>query len=153
MKLDLSIYYWINLVRQGWIKWRITQRFSKKNSNNRSSHSTLWANIWSRDDYCNRLWLLCHQGTFKLKEYGRHIVASIKKRRYWPWDVDGDIFTSRLMLSPVGTCDLIMELYNSVEFRLILRNEPNYVSKYMSTFVPLTVSNKYSKEFYLLQDG
>ena len=56
------------------------------------------------------------------------------------------------LLSPVGTSDLSLRSYNSVDFKLVYLNEPKYVSKYRSTFGLLTEANTESGEFYLLPD-
>ena len=81
----------------------------------------------------------------KLKEHGVYAIATIKKRRYWLWGVDGDKLTSHFLSSSIGDSDLIMGSYNSVDFRL-----PIYVSKYMSTFGTLTIDNAESEKFCLL---
>ena len=88
-----------------------------------------------------------------LKKYGVCAIATIKKRRYWPWGVNGDMLTSHFLTSPVGTSDLIKGSYDGVDFKLICLNEPKYVSKYMSTFGSMTVANTESEEFRVLPDG
>ena len=89
----------------------------------------------------------------RLKELGVYAIATIKKRRYWPWGVDGDALALHFLTSAVGDSDLIMGSYNSVDFKLICLNEPKYVSKYMATFGSLALANTESEEFRILQDG
>ena len=55
----------------------------------------------------------------KLKEHGVYAIAIIKKRRYWPWGVDGDKLTTHFLSSSVGDSELIMVLYNRVYFNLV----------------------------------
>ena len=56
----------------------------------------------------------------KLKEHGVDAIPTIKKRRYWPWKVDGDTLSSHFLGSTVGNFDMIMGSYKDGDVKLTL---------------------------------
>jgi hypothetical protein len=74
------------------------------------------------------------KGIIELKKVGVFASALIKKRRYWPKDVDGDAIHDHFAAKDVGDVDAWPGELDGVRFHLFCMKEPDYVMSLMSTY-------------------
>ncbi len=69
-----------------------------------------------------------------LKKHGVFASAVIKKRRYWPAYVKGDVIDEKMKDKDLGECDAIKGKMDGVTYHLFCMKDVNYVSKMMTTY-------------------
>jgi hypothetical protein len=74
------------------------------------------------------------KGIIELKKMGVFASALIKKRRYWPKDVDGEAISSYFDDKDVGHSDAWPGEIDGVRFHIFCMKEPDYVMSLMSTY-------------------
>jgi hypothetical protein len=74
------------------------------------------------------------KGIIELKKMGVYASALIKKRRYWPKDVNGDAIASYFDDKDVGHSDALPGEIDGVRYHLFCMKEPDYVMSLMSTY-------------------
>ena len=74
------------------------------------------------------------QGLIELRKVGVFSSAVIKKRRYWPKHVPGDIMDERMKDKPLGACDSIKGIMDEVPYNLFCMKDKDFVMKLMSTY-------------------
>ena len=81
------------------------------------------------------------EGLVELKKVGVFVFAGalIKKRRYWPKHVQGDMIDSHFKDAAVGHVDAWSGILNDVPYDIWCMKEPDYIMKIMGTYGELTV--------------
>ena len=74
------------------------------------------------------------RGIIELKKVGVFASALIKKRRYWPKDVDGEAISAYFADKDVGDADAWPGELDGVRFHLFCMKEPDYIMSLMSTY-------------------
>lgn len=74
------------------------------------------------------------KGIIELKKMGVFASALIKKRRYWPKDVNGEAIAAYFEDKDVGHSDAWPGEQDGVRFHLFCMKEPDYVMSLMSTY-------------------
>ena len=74
------------------------------------------------------------QGLVELKKKGVYAHARIKKRRYWPKHVPGDVIIAHFTEKKVGKTDAINGELDSIPFYLYGMKEPDYMMQIMATY-------------------
>ena len=74
------------------------------------------------------------KGIVELKKVGVFASALIKKRRYWPKDVDGDRLSTYFADKDVGDSDALEGELDGIKFHLFCMKEPDYIMSLMSTY-------------------
>jgi hypothetical protein len=70
-----------------------------------------------------------------LKKRGIFAAALvIRKRRYWPKHIPGDLIDEHIEDREVGDVDAWAGTLDNVHFHVFSMKEPNYVMKLMSTY-------------------
>ena len=69
----------------------------------------------------------------ELKRRGVFACALIKKRRFWPAGVPGDVFDRHFSKRDVGETDAILGVLDGVKYFLCEMKEPDYIMKMMAT--------------------
>jgi hypothetical protein len=95
------------------------------------------------------------QGIIELKKVGVFASALIKKRRYWPKYIPGDVIDQKLKEVEVGTTTSLKGTLDELPYDIFCLKEPDYVMKIMSTYgglVPLD-NQPFVKRKYKALDG
>ena len=79
------------------------------------------------------------EGIIELRKMGVYAGALIKKRRYWPKHVPGDLIDDHFKDKEVGSTDAIHGIMDEVHYDFFCMKEPDYVMKIMSTYGGLLV--------------
>ena len=79
------------------------------------------------------------EGLIELKKIGVYAGALIKKWRYWPKYVPGDLIDTYFEGKEVGETDSLHGILGGVPYDIFCMKEPDYVMKIMSTYGSLTV--------------
>ena len=87
--------------------------------------------FWNWEVCCTRFWVLCFE--VELKRRGLYACALIKKRRYWPTLVAGDVIDHHFQSMEVGDTDTVSGTLDNVNYCLWGMKEPAYVMKKMAT--------------------
>jgi hypothetical protein len=74
------------------------------------------------------------KGIIELKKVGVFAHALIKKRRYWPKDVNGDAISAHFADKDIGDVDAWPGELDGVQFHLFCMKEPDYIMSLMSTY-------------------
>ena len=74
------------------------------------------------------------QAIIALRDKGVFASALIKKRKYWPKWIDGDMIDKAMEDKAVGECDSYRGTLNNVPYDVFCMKEPEYVMKIMSTY-------------------
>lgn len=95
------------------------------------------------------------QGLVELRKVGVFAGALIKKRRYWPKHVRGDVIDEYFEGKDVGAVDSLRGTLDNVPYDIFCLKEPSYVMKIMSTYSGLNVVEhaKESKRVFKDSDG
>ena len=80
------------------------------------------------------------EALIELKKVGVFAGALIKKRRYWPKHVKGEMIDAHFSDARVGHVDSWSGKLNDVPYDIFCMKEPDYVMKIMGTYGELTVS-------------
>ena len=92
------------------------------------------------------------QGLIELRKVGVFASAVIKKRRYWPKYVPGDLMDDHMKEKELGATDSIRGKFDSVDYDLFMTKDSDFVMKLMSTYGSLSVpshqkeTQRYSKD-------
>ena len=70
---------------------------------------------------------------------GVYAGALIKKRRYWPKHVPGDLIDEYFKDKEVGETDSLHGTFDGVKYNFFCMKEPDYAMKVMSTYGGLLV--------------
>ena len=89
----------------------------------------------------------------ELAKIGVYAGALIKKRRYWPKHVPGDMIDARMATKEVGQTDSLYGKLDDVDYDIFCMKEPDYVMKIMSTYGGLTVPQDQPESTRVLSDG
>ena len=81
-----------------------------------------------------------------LRMYGVYASAVIKKRRYWPAFVKGDIIEKKMNEKDIGECDAIKGEIHGTKYHLFFLKDSKYVMKLMTTYGSLTSTDKNESE-------
>ena len=73
-------------------------------------------------------------GLIALRKVGVFAGALIKKRRYWPKHVPGDMIDEYFKDKDVGEVDSLKGILDNVHYDIFCMKEPDYVMKIMSTY-------------------
>ena len=79
------------------------------------------------------------QGLIELKKIGVFASALIKKRRYWPKHVPGELIDEFFEELEVGESDSLYGVLDGIPYNIFCMKEPDYVMKVMSTYGGLVV--------------
>ena len=74
------------------------------------------------------------EGILALRERGVFASALIKKRRYWPKNVDGEAIIRHFSDKTVGDIDALLGCHKGRNFHIYGMKEPDYVMQLMSTY-------------------
>ena len=74
------------------------------------------------------------KGIVELKKRGVYASALIKKRKYWPKYIKGDVIKQHFDEKAVGDCHSWKGNMDEVPFHVYARKEPDYVMSLMSTY-------------------
>ena len=74
------------------------------------------------------------QGIIELRKKGVFAGALIKKRRYWPKHVPGDMIDEHFKDKEVGSTDSLKGRLDGIHYDIFCMKEPEYVMKIMSTY-------------------
>lgn len=85
------------------------------------------------------------EGLIELRKKGVFGGALIKKRRYWPKHVPGDMIDAHFTEKEVGSTDSLKGKLDGVHYDIFCMKEPEYVMKIMSTYGGL-LENDHQKE-------
>ena len=70
----------------------------------------------------------------KLRSYGVYASALIKKRRYWPTLVKGDLIEEKMNEKEIGQSDAITGYLDSTKYNLFMMRDSKFIMKLMSTY-------------------
>ena len=73
-------------------------------------------------------------GLIALRKVGVFAGALIKKRRYWPKHVPGDMIDDYFKDKDVGEVDSLKGILDNIHYDIFCMKEPDYVMKIMSTY-------------------
>lgn len=90
------------------------------------------------------------KGIVELMKVGVFASALIKKRRYWPKDVDGDAIAMHFATKDVGEAAAWPGELEGICFQLLCMKEPDYVMSLMTTYgtTSPTPGQKETKRYY-----
>ena len=74
------------------------------------------------------------KGIVELKKRGIYASALIKKRKYWPKYIKGDVIKQHFDEKAVGNCDSWKGNMDEVPFHVYTMKEPDYIMSLMSTY-------------------
>ena len=74
------------------------------------------------------------KGIVELKKRGVYASALIKKRKYWPKYIKGDVIKQHFDEKAVGDCDSLKGNMDEVPFHVYAMKEPDYIMSLMSTY-------------------
>ena len=83
--------------------------------------------------FCVLEWII------ELRKLGVYAGALIKKRRYWPKHVPGDLIDEYFKDKEVGETDSLHGTFDGVKYNFFCMKEPDYAMKVMSTYGGLLV--------------
>ena len=84
----------------------------------------------------------------KLREYGVYTTAMIKKRRYWPTLVKGDVIEKYMNENKeIGECDAIEGQLNGIKYNIFCMRDSKFIMKLMGTYGTLSVPVGQSSTF------
>ena len=81
------------------------------------------------------------EGLIELRKKGVFAGALIKKRRYWPKHVPGELIDDHFSDKEVGSTDSLKGKIDGVHYDIFCMKEPEYVMKIMSTYGGLLVND------------
>ena len=81
------------------------------------------------------------KGIVELKKRGVYASALIKKRRYWPKYIPGDVIKAHFSTKPVGAADSMAGVLEEVPFHVYCMKEPDYTMMLMSTYGTNSTTN------------
>lgn len=87
------------------------------------------------------------RGLIELRKVGVFASAVIKKRRYWPKDVPGDVIDERVKDKGLGYSDSVKGHQDQVPYNLFMMKDKDFVMKLMSTYGGLTVKPNQKKTY------
>ena len=95
------------------------------------------------------------KGIIELAKKGVYAGAQIKKRRYWPKYVPGDVIDRHFAGAAVGESNGVRGEMEGVPYNIFTLNEADYTSKIMATYGSLEVdeSQKKTSRYETLPDG
>jgi Transposase IS4 len=74
------------------------------------------------------------KGLIELRKVGVFAASVIKKRRYWPKYINGDVIDGHFNDKAVGAFDVLPGTLDGVNFGVYCMKEPDYVMKLMATY-------------------
>ena len=74
-----------------------------------------------------------------LKNVGIYATAVIKKRRYWPRYVAGDVIDDHMKEKKIGETSSVRGILDRIPYNIFAMKEPDYIMKLMSTYGSLVV--------------
>ena len=77
----------------------------------------------------------------ELMKFGVYASALIKKRRYWPKNIDGDGINKAMELKDIGSCARLPGELSGVKFDVFVQKEPEYTMMLMSTYGCLKIND------------
>jgi Transposase IS4 len=77
------------------------------------------------------------QALIELLHVGVYSSTVIKKRRYWPKYIDGEVIDQHFQIKKVGQCDSLQETLSGKAFSIFCMKEENYTMKLMAMYVAL----------------
>ena len=89
----------------------------------------------------------------KLREYGVYASAVMKKRRYWPTLVKGDLIEETMNDEEIGTCKAISGKLDGVKYNIFCMKDSKFIMKIMTTYGTLNVENGQAETSRRLSDG
>ena len=89
----------------------------------------------------------------KLREYGVYASAVIKKRRYWPTLVKGELIEKHMMNKQIGECDSISGKLDGVNYNIFCMKDSQFTMKLMSTYGTLTIPTNQTDTFRKTDKG
>ena len=93
------------------------------------------------------------KGIVELKKRGVYASALIKKRKYWPKYIKGDVIKQHFDEKAVGDCDSWKGNMDEVPFHVYAMKEPDYVMSLMSTYGTNLRSGKETCREWVDSDG
>ena len=81
----------------------------------------------------------------ELKKVGVFSAALIKKRRYWPANIDGDAVKEHFEDKPIGSSDVHAGTLDDVHFEVHAMREPDYTMMMMATYGTLEEKGEMKK--------
>ena len=93
------------------------------------------------------------RGLVELRKRGIFASSLIKKRKYWPKNVNGDDMNKHLESKKVGDCNRLNGKMDGVDFSLLVMKEPDYNMMLMLTYSILEVPSKAIENFRILDDA
>ena len=93
------------------------------------------------------------KGIVELKKRGIYASALIKKRKYWPKYIKGDVIKQHFDEKAVSDCDSWKGNVEEVPFHVYAMKEPDYVMSLMSTYGTNLQSGKETCREWVDSDG
>ena len=93
------------------------------------------------------------KGIVELKKRGVYASALIKKRKYWPKYIKGDVIKQHFDEKAVGDCDSWKGNMDEVPFHVYAMTEPDYVMSLMSMYGTNLKSGKETCREWVDTDG
>ena len=87
------------------------------------------------------------KGLIELRKVGVFASAVIKKRRYWPKDVPGDVMNERVNDRGLGYADSVKGTQDNIPYNLFMMKDKNFIMKLMSTYGGLTMKPDQKKTY------
>ena len=85
------------------------------------------------------------QGIIELKKRGVFAASLIKKRKWWPKHVEGEVIRQHFDDKQVGDVDAVEGTYDEQTFHLYSMKEPEYIMSMMTTYGTLERQGKINK--------
>ena len=95
------------------------------------------------------------KGIIELAKRGVYAGAQIKKRRYWPKYVPGDVIAEHFATASVGESNAVKGEMEGIPYNIFTLNESDYTSKIMATYGSLEIdpTQKLTSRMETLPDG
>ena len=74
------------------------------------------------------------KGLVELQKKGGFGAALIKKRIYWPENIESDAIDAHFYLKEVGNVDALKQVEDGVAYHVFFMKETYYVMKIMTTY-------------------
>lgn len=89
----------------------------------------------------------------KLREHGVFASAVIKKRRYWPKLVKGDVIEKHMIEKDIGDTDCVKGKLGDVKYNIFCMKDSKFIMKLMATYGTLTVPSDQTETYRNLRNG
>ena len=95
------------------------------------------------------------KGIIELAKRGVFAGAQMKKRRYWPKYVPGDLIDNHFASAPVGESNALRGEMEGIPYNIFTLNKSDYTSKIMATYGSLEVdeNTELTSQLEILPDG